>query len=47
MDKQLNIFVTRWRPLGKERMVQLDYKTVKQAHWYVINNCPEVQPFLK
>ena len=47
VDKQLNIFSTCWRPLGKGRMVQLDYKTVKQAHWYLINNCPEVQSFFK
>lgn len=47
LDKKLNIFATGWRPLGKARIIHLDDKTLKQAHWYLLNNCPEVQPFIK
>ena len=47
LEKQLNIFATGWRPLGKEKIIHLDDKSLKQAHWYLLNNYLKVQPYLK
>ena len=47
LEKQLNIFAIGWRPLEKGRIIHLDDKTLKQAHWYLLNNNLEVQPYLK
>ena len=47
LEKQLNIFAIGWWPLEKGRIIHLDDKTLKQAHWYLLNNYLEVQPYLK
>ena len=47
LEKQLNIFVIGWKPLRKGRIIHLDDKTLKQAHWYLLNNCSKVQSYLK
>ena len=43
----LPIFSQQARPIGGRQLVQLSKEELEKAHWYVINNCHELQPYLE
>ena len=43
----LPIFSQQARPIGGRQLVQLSKEELEKAHWYVINNCRELQPYLE
>lgn len=43
----LSVFNQRARPFGKREEIQLPRKLIQKAHWYVLNNCEELQPYLE
>lgn len=46
VDGGLSVFSQRVRPFSGKKYVMLDRKEVDKAHWYVLYNCDEVQPYL-
>lgn len=43
----LSIFSQQARPIGGRQLQQLSKEELEKAHWYVINNCRELQPYLE
>ena len=43
----LTIFNPHARPFGKMEEIQLPQELIEKAHWYVLNNCEELQPYLE
>ena len=43
----LPIFSQQAQPIGGRQVVQLSKEELEKAHWYVINNCHELQPYLE
>ena len=43
----LPIFSQQARPIGGGQLVQLSKEELEKAHWHVINNCRELQPYLE
>ena len=43
----LSVFNQRARPFGKREEIQLPRKLIQKAHWYILNNCEELQPYLE
>ena len=43
----LPIFSQQARPISGRQLVQLSKEELEKAHWYVINNCRELQPYLE
>ena len=44
---RLSIFSQQARPIGGRQLMQLSKEELEKAHWYVINNCHELQPYLE
>ena len=42
----LSIFCQKARPWGSRKLIKLPPDELQKAHWYVLNNCEELQPFL-
>ena len=43
----LSIFSQQARPIGGRKLMQLSKEELEKAHWYAINNCCELQPYLE
>ena len=43
----LSVFQSCCCPIGKKNIVHLDDHLREKAHWYILNNCPEIQTYLK
>ena len=46
-ERDLLIFQDYCRLLGKETILISTSGHLKKAHWYVLNNCPEVEQYLE
>ncbi|RVX02608.1 hypothetical protein CK203_016440 [Vitis vinifera] len=42
----LSIFSQQARPLGSRQHLQFSKEELTKAHWYIMNNCPELRPYL-
>ena len=43
----LSIFSQQARPLGSRQHLQFSKEELTKAHWYIMNNCPELRPYLE
>ena len=43
----LSIFSQQARPLGSRQHLQFSKDELTKAHWYIMNNCPELRPYLE
>jgi hypothetical protein len=43
----LSVFSHKVRPIGGVKYVNLPYLDHELAHWYVLNNCEEIQPYIR
>lgn len=43
----LSIFSTKGRALGKSVVKELTMEEWTQAHWYILQNCENVTPFIE
>ena len=43
----LPIFSQKFRPIGGSKYIELSKEELNMAHWYILNNCDEVEPFIK
>lgn len=46
-DGGLSIFSHRFRSLGAAKYVQMSSNELEMAHWYVLSNCEELEPYLE
>ncbi|CAL1383444.1 unnamed protein product [Linum trigynum] len=46
-DGNLSIFSTKVRPIGGSQYVPLSDEELEMAHWYVLSNCEDVQPYME
>ena len=44
---KLSIFSQAARPFGGRKQVELPRADIKKMHWYILNNCEEIRPYLK
>lgn len=44
---KLSIFSQVARPFGGRKQVQLPHADIKKMHWYILNNCEEIRPYLE
>ncbi|CAN6541822.1 unnamed protein product [Malus baccata var. baccata] len=42
----LSVFSQKARPFGVRKFILLPKKEIDKAHWFVLHNCDEVQPYL-
>lgn len=42
--RQLSIFQHVSCPIEKKQVILLEQKLRKKAEWYIMNNCPKIQP---
>ena len=42
----LSIFSQQDRLLGSQQHLQCLKEDIAKAHWYIMNNCPELRPYL-
>ena len=47
VENTISVFRTSFHPLGARINDELAYIDWKQLRWYVLNNCVEVQPFIR
>ena len=47
VENTISVFRTSFHPLGARINNELAYIDWKQLRWYVLNNCVEVQPFIR
>ena len=45
--RQLSVFESQCKPLGKQSYVELDNNDRDKAEFYILNNSPELEPYLK
>ena len=45
--RQLSIFESQCKPLGKQSYVELDSNAQNKAEFYILNNSPKLEPYLK
>ncbi|XP_031248828.1 uncharacterized protein LOC116106594 [Pistacia vera] len=43
----LSVLCQKARPWGSRKLIELPPDELQKAHWYVLNNCEELQPFLQ
>ena len=43
----LSIFSQKFRPLGAGKYVELTHEKRKMGHWYILNNCEEVDLYVE
>ena len=43
----LLIFSQKFRPFGAGKYVELTYEEHEMGHWYILNNCEEVDPYVE
>ena len=43
----LSVFSQRVRPLGAAKTIRLDDKFLTKARWYVLNNCLEINLYIR
>ncbi|XP_062093595.1 uncharacterized protein LOC133799612 [Humulus lupulus] len=43
----LSIFNMPTRPFGKQSSISITEEQRNMVHWYIVNNCPELEPYLK
>lgn len=43
----LSVFSQNVKPLGGFLFDYADSKEIQMAHWYVLNNCEDVQPYIE
>lgn len=46
-SEELSVFSQQAQPFGAIERVELSQQEKEIAHWYILNNCQEVQPFLE
>lgn len=46
-DGGLSVFSYRFRSLGAAKYVQMSPNELEMAHWYVLSNCEELEPYLE
>ena len=46
-NMEFSIFKHVGRPFSKKDVVVLDPALRKKAEWYILNNCPEIEKYLK
>lgn len=44
---KLSVFSQAARPFGGRKHVQLPHENIKKMHWYILNNCEEIRPYLE
>lgn len=44
---KLSIFSQAARPFGGRKQVQLPHSIINKMHWYILNNCEEIRPYLE
>ena len=42
----LSVFNVPTRPFGRQTSITLTEDQRNQVHWYILNNCPELEPYL-
>ena len=48
VSERLSLFSMSTRPMGKAKVKPaLSQKELDDAHWYILSNCEEVEPYLK
>ena len=45
--KRMSIFSQKVRPFGATHFIQYSQQDINAAHWYVLNNCEELKPYMK
>ena len=45
--RQLSVFQNCGWPLGKKNDAQITFDLFDKDHWYILNNCPQVQPYIE
>ena len=45
--RQLSVFESQCKPLGKQSYVELDSNARNKAKFYILNNSPKLEPYLK
>ena len=46
-SRYLTVFKSQCRPLGKQTIIPLDEKTRNRAEWYILENCIEIDCYMK
>ncbi|KAK2633810.1 hypothetical protein Ddye_028602 [Dipteronia dyeriana] len=44
--ERMSIFSQKVRPFGATHFIQYSQQDINSAHWYVLNNCEELKPYI-
>ena len=46
-SSSVSVFRQLARPFGRKKSIFLTQKERDKVHWYILNNCPDVQPYME
>lgn len=47
VDRGLSVFSQKAHLFGSRQLIQFSHEDIRRVHWYVMNNCKELQPYLE